>query len=223
MRLLLIEDDEKVAHFVVKGLQESNYEVVHAANGEEGYEQANSVVFDLLIVDLMLPGKGGLQIIEELRAANVHTPVLVLSALGTVDDRVRGLSRGADDYLVKPFAFSELLARVQALLRRASTPVEANVLAVADLELDLLTREARRAGVQIALQTKEFELLEYLMRNAGRVVSKSMIIENVWNYNFDPGTNIVEARISRLRDKVDKPFTLKLINNIRGAGYVLKE
>jgi len=222
MRLLLIEDDQKVANFVVSGLAEAGYDVVHEDRGDSGFEQALAQPFDLLIVDLMLPGKNGLQVIEELRAGKVRTPMLVLSALGTVEDRVRGLRGGADDYLVKPFAFSELVARVQAPLRRSPAKSDTNLLVVGDLELDLLKREARREGHPITLQTKEFELLEYLMRNAGMVVSKSMIMGNVWNYNFDPGTNIVEARMSCLRDKIDKPFATKMISNIRGAGYVLK-
>jgi len=222
MRILLIEDDKKVADFVIKGLREAGYAVDHADNGEDGFEDGRDGVFDLIIADLMLPGRDGFSLIEGLRRCGVSAPILALSALDSVDDRVRGLRKGADDYLTKPFAFAELLARVQALLRRASGAREPTALRVADLELDLLSREARRGDQVIPLQTKEFELLEYLMRNAGMVVSKTMIIEHVWNYHFDPGTNIVEARMSRLRDKVDKPFERKLIHTIRGAGYALK-
>lgn len=221
MRLLLIEDDAKVAGFVSKGLHEAGYSVDHADNGIDGLDYGRNPYYDLLIVDIMLPGRDGLSLIEALRKERINTPILVLSAKHSVDDRIMGLHKGGDDYLTKPFAFSELLARVRALLRRAGGG-EATCLEAGDLTLDLLAREARRRERVIPLQTKEFELLEYLMRNAGMVVSKTMIIEHVWNYNFDPATNIVEARISRLREKIDKPFDQKLIHTLRGAGYVLK-
>jgi two-component system OmpR family response regulator len=222
VRILLIEDDRTVAEFVQKGLQEAGYSVDHVDNGKDGAIYGSNPYYDLIVADLMLPGMDGFQIIKFLRSQKIQTPILVLSALDTVDDRVRGLRGGADDYLVKPFAFSELLARIQAMLRRVSGSAETTRLTVGDLSLDLLSREAERAGLAIVLQTKEFELLEYLMRNVGMVVSKTMIIEHVWNYNFDPLTNIVEARISRLREKIDKPYETKLIKTVRGAGYILK-
>lgn len=223
MRILLVEDDLKIASFIAKGLKSVGYAVDHAQDGEKGLSMALSEPYDAAIIDIMLPKLDGLSIVEEMRKAKVRTPVIILSAKGSVDDRVRGLQRGSDDYLTKPFAFSELLARVQALIRRASGLSEPTRLTVGDLTLDLLSREVTRGGKKIDLQPIEFSLLEYLMRCAGRVVSKTMIMEHVWNYNFDPQTNVVEARICRLRDKIDRDFEKKLIHTIRGVGYVLKE
>src|SRR5512139_911362 len=223
MRILLIEDDQKIASFVIKGLKAAGYAVDRASDGEEGLHLALTEPYDAAIVDIMLPGLDGLTVIERMRKGRVNTPVIILSAKGSVDDRVKGLQRGGDDYLTKPFAFSELLARVQALLRRASRASEPTRLTVGDLSIDLLTREVVRGGKRIELQPLEFSLLEYLMRNPGRVVSKTMIMEHVWDYNFDPQTNVVEVRISRLRDKIDRGFDRKLIHTIRGVGYVLKD
>ena len=223
MRILLIEDDQKIASFVVKGLKAAGYAVDRASDGEEGLHLALTEPYDAAIVDIMLPGLDGLTVIERMRKERVNTPVIILSAKGSVDDRVKGLQRGGDDYLTKPFAFSELLARVQALVRRASRASEPTRLTVGDLSIDLLTREVVREGKSIELQPLEFSLLEYLMRNPGRVVSKTMIMEHVWDYNFDPQTNVVEVRISRLRDKIDRGFDRKLIHTVRGVGYVLKE
>lgn len=223
MRVLLVEDDIKIASFIVRGLQAVGYAVDHAKDGEEGLGLALSEPYDAAIVDIMLPKRDGLSLIEEVRKNKVHTPVIILSAKGSVDDRVRGLQKGGDDYLTKPFAFSELLARVQALIRRSSGTSEPTTLTAGDLTLNLLTREVRRRGRQIDLQPMEFSLLEYLLRNTDRVVSKTMIMEHVWDYNFDPQTNVVEARICRLRDKVDREFDKKLIHTIRGVGYVLKD
>ena len=223
MRILLIEDDQKIASFVVKGLKAAGYAVDRASDGEEGLHLALTEPYDAAIVDIMLPGLDGLTVIERMRKERVNTPVIILSAKGSVDDRVKGLQRGGDDYLTKPFAFSELLARVQALVRRASRASEPTRLTVGDLSVDLLTREVVRGGKSIELQPLEFSLLEYLMRNPGRVVSKTMIMEHVWDYNFDPQTNVVEVRISRLRDKIDRGFDRKLIHTVRGVGYVLKE
>lgn len=223
MRLLLIEDDLKIASFVLRGLKEAGFVVEHATNGETGLHLAVTGSYDTAIIDVMLPGRDGLSIIEELRRRRITLPVIVLSAKRSVDDRVRGLQSGSDDYLTKPFVFSELLARVQALIRRASGTPEPTTLGQEDLALNLATREVTRAGKKIDLQPREFALLEYLLRNAGKVVSKTMIMEHVWDYNFDPQTNVVEARICRLRDKVDKDSTVKLIHTIRGAGYVLRK
>ena len=223
MRILLVEDDLKIASFVLKGLKESGFAVDHAPDGEEGLYLALNEPYDAAIIDIMLPKLDGLSLIEELRRQKVNTPVIILSAKRSVDDRVDGLQKGGDDYLTKPFAFSELLARVQALIRRSTGASEPTGLAVGDLSMNLLTREVIRGGKKIDLQPSEFALLEYLMRNAGKVVSKTMIMEHVWDYNFDPQTNVVEARICRLREKIDKDFGVKLIQTIRGAGYVLKE
>jgi two-component system OmpR family response regulator len=223
MRILLIEDDQKIASFIVKGLKAAGYAVDHASDGEEGLHLVLNEPYDVAIVDIMLPKLDGLKVIERMRKEKVNTPVIILSAKGSVDDRVRGLQKGGDDYLTKPFAFSELLARVQALLRRASSASEPTRLAMGDLSIDLLTREVVRGGEKIELQPLEFSLLEYLMRHSGRVISKTMIMEHVWDYNFDPQTNVVEVRISRLRDKIDRGFDRKLIHTVRGVGYVLKE
>ncbi len=223
MRLLLVEDDVKIASFVVKGLSAAGFAVDHATDGEQGLDLGLSEPYDVIIVDLMLPKRDGLSLIERLRREKIKTPVIILSAKDSVDDRVKGLEIGSDDYLTKPFAFSELLARVQALMRRASGTIESTRLTVGDLSLDLVTREVARSGQRIELQPLEYALLAYLMRNAGKVVSKTMIMEHVWHYNFDPQTNVVEARICRLRDKIDKGFDPKLLHTVRGVGYVLRK
>jgi two-component system OmpR family response regulator len=221
MRLLVVEDDPHIAAFVQKGLREAGYAVDHAADGEEGFRLALNEPYDAAVVDLMLPRRDGLSVIEGWRQRGVATPVLILSAKRSVDDRVRGLQGGGDDYLTKPFAFAELLARVQALVRRATRAADPATLAVGDLTLDLLSRKVSRAGAAIELRPREFALLEYLMRNAGKVVSKTMILSHVWEYNFDPQTNIVDVLVSRLRDKIDRPFERKLLQTVRGVGYVL--
>jgi two-component system, OmpR family, response regulator len=212
-----------IASFVIKGLKEAGYIADHATNGEDGLHLALIEAYDAAIIDVMLPKLDGLSLISEIRTQGKNTPVIILSAKRSVEDRVKGLQTGSDDYLTKPFSFSELLARLQALIRRANGVSEATRLTLADLAMDLLAREVKRSGRKIDLQPREFSLLEYLMRNAGRVVSKTMIMEHVWDYNFDPQTNIVEARMSKLRDKVDKNYEKKLILTIRGAGYILKE
>ncbi len=222
MRLLLIEDDTKIALFIEKGLKAAGFAVDCASTGPDGLHLALSEPYDAAIIDLMLPGLDGLTVIRRIRQAKVNTPVIILSAKASIDDRVRGLQAGGDDYLTKPFSFSELLARIQALLRRANGTAEPTRLQVGDLAMDLITREVVRQDHQIDLQPREFALLEYLMRNAGRVVSKTMIMEHVWDYHFDPMTNVVEARISRLRNKIDRPFTPKRIHTIRGVGYVIR-
>ncbi|MGD9974701.1 MAG: response regulator transcription factor [Desulfatirhabdiaceae bacterium] len=223
MKILLVEDDKKIAEFILKGLKYAGYAVDHASDGEEGLDLALAEPYDAAIVDIMLPKRDGLSLVRRLREQKVNIPVLILSAKGSVDDRVRGLETGADDYLPKPFAFSELLARVQALIRRAGGITDPTRLTMGDLSINLLTREVVREGKSVGLQPLEFSLLEYLMRHAGRIVSKTMIMEHVWDYHFDPQTNVVEARISRLRDKIDKGFEKKLIHTVRGVGYVLKE
>lgn len=223
MRILLIEDDRKIASFVTKGLREAGFVVQHEMDGESGLHRASTESFDAAVIDIMLPGRDGLSVIEELRRRRTVLPVIVLSARRSVDDRVRGLQSGSDDYLTKPFAFSELLARIQALIRRSSGSPDPVSLKYEDLTLNLLTREVARGERNIDLQPREFVLLEYFMRNAGKVVSKTMIMEHVWDYNFDPQTNVVEARVCHLREKVDKEFTVKLIHTIRGAGYVLRK
>lgn len=223
MRILVVEDDVKIASFIIKGLKAAGYAVDHALDGETGLDRALTEPYDTAIIDIMLPKRDGLSLIETMRKEKVRTPVIILSARGSIDDRVKGLQIGSDDYLTKPFAFSELLARVQALIRRASGVSEPTRLSVGDLSINLLTREVSRGEKKIDLQPIEFSLLEYLMRSAGRVVSKTMIMEHVWNYNFDPRTNVVEARICRLRDKIDRDFERKLIHTLRGVGYVLKE
>jgi two-component system OmpR family response regulator len=223
MRTLLVEDDGKIASFIIKGLRAEGFAVDHALNGQDGLHLALTEPYDAAIIDIMLPKMNGLKLIENMRREKINTPVIVLSAKGEVDDRVKGLQIGADDYLTKPFAFSELLARLQALIRRSSDISEPTKLAVADLTMNLITREVVRAGEKIDLQPLEFSLLEYLLRNAGRVVSKTMIMEHVWDYYFDPQTNVVESRIYKLREKIDKGFAFRLIHTVRGAGYVLKE
>ena len=222
MRILLVEDDSKIASFILKGLRAAGFAVDHAPDGEHGLDLALTEPYDAAVVDVMLPKLGGLELIQTMRAEKVKTPVIVLSAKGAVEDRVKGLQTGADDYLAKPFAFSELLARLQALIRRSTDAVEPTRLAFADLSMDLITREVLRGETEIELQPLEFALLEYLLRNAGRVVSKTMIMEHVWDYHFDPQTNVVESRIYKLREKVDKAFTVKLIHTVRGVGYVVK-
>lgn len=222
MRILLVEDDKKIAFFIKNGLQESGFAVDHCTDGEDGLHMALTEPYDAAIIDIMLPKVDGLTIITHIREASVNTPVLILSAKRSVNDRIAGLKTGGDDYLVKPFAFSELLARIQALLRRANRAVKPTNLVVADLTLDVFTRKVYRAGAEIDLQPLEFKLLDYLMRNTGRIVSKTMIMEHVWDYNFNPRTNVVEARICYLREKIDKGFNRKLIHTIRGVGYVLK-
>ena len=224
MRLLLVEDDAKTASFILKGLRESGYAVDHVSDGQSGLHMALGEPYDTAIIDVMLPKLDGLTLIAELRRKNQNLPVIILSARGTTRDRVKGLETGSDDYLTKPFAFSELLARVQALLRRASGVSEPTSLTVGELSINLLTRQAIRGNNKIDLQPREFALLEYLMRNTGRVVSKTMIMEHVWDYNFDPHTNVVEACMCRLRDKIDKGFgAAKLIHTIRGVGYVIRQ
>jgi len=222
MRILLVEDDLKIASFIVKGLKAAGFAVDHATDGEDGLHMAMTEPYDTAIIDIMLPKLDGLALIERIRKERINTPVIILSARASIDDRVKGFERGCDDYLTKPFSFSELLARVQALIRRASGASEPTRLEVGDISMNLLTRDVVRGGKRIELQPLEFSLLEYLMRNAEKVVSKTMIMEHVWDYNFDPQTNVVEARISRLRDKIDKEFPTKLIHTVRGVGYVLK-
>jgi two-component system OmpR family response regulator len=223
MRLLLIEDDLQAAEYLVKGLRESGYTVDHSPDGRDGLEKSSRGQYDVIIADRQLPYLDGLAIITALRERNDRTPVLILSALGTVDDRVHGLKAGGDDYLTKPFAFAELLARIEALHRRGAAASETTRLKIADLELDLLTRRVTRGGRNIDLTTKEFQLLEYLMRHAGQTVTRTMLLEGVWNLHFDPQTNITDVHMSRLRNAIDKGFPRPLIHTVRGAGYVLKE
>ncbi len=222
MRILLVEDDRQMADYLHKALAEAGAVVDQTSDGREGLLLAASGDYDVLILDRMLPGLDGLGIVRTLRASGNQTPVLFLSALGDVDDRVEGLRAGGDDYLIKPFAFSELQARVEALLRRGSAEAPETRLRVADLEMDLLKREVSRAGVQIQLQPREFRLLECLMRHAGQVVTRTMLLEQVWDYHFDPQTNVIDVHISRLRGKIDKDFALPLLNTVRGAGYMLR-
>lgn len=222
MRVLLVEDDPKIASFIVKGFKAAGFAVDHAEDGETGLDLALTEPYDAAVVDVMLPRIDGLALIERMRRDRVDTPVIVLSARGAIEDRVKGLQIGGDDYLTKPFAFSELLARVQALIRRATGASEPTRLTAGDISMNLITREVFRAGRSVELQPLEFSLLEYLMRNAGRVVSKTMIMEHVWDYHFDPQTNVVESRIYRLRDKIDRGFEKKMIHTVRGVGYVLK-
>ncbi len=223
MRILLIEDDQVIADFIKKGMKEAGFSIDHCSDGMTGLEHAISGDYDAAIIDLMLPKLDGLSLIDRVRKKKVHLPIIILSAKRTVDDRISGLRHGGDDYLTKPFSFSELLARVEALLRRSNNVVEPTSLTIHNLSLDLLARTASREGRKIDLQPKEFALLEYLIRNAEHVVSKTMIMERVWDYNFDPGTNVVEARISKLREKVDKDFDVPLIHTVRGLGYVLRK
>jgi two-component system OmpR family response regulator len=223
MRLLLVEDDTKIASFIIKGFKAEGFAVDHAGDGENGLHLALTEPYDAAIIDIMLPKLDGLTLIGQMRREKIKTPVIVLSARGEVDDRVKGLQTGGDDYLTKPFAFSELLARVQALIRRSTHVSEPTKLVAGEISMNLITREVVRAGQKIDLQPLEFSLLEYLMRNAGRVVSKTMIMEHVWDYYFDPQTNVVESRIYKLREKIDKGFSTRMIHTVRGVGYVLKE
>lgn len=224
MRVLIIEDDADVAAYIVKALTEAGHNPSHADNGKDGLVMATADDFDVLVVDRMLPSPDGLAIIRTLRASDDHTPALILSALAEVDDRVKGLKAGGDDYLTKPFAAAELLARLEALTRRAANTGAAaeTALQVGDLEMDLLARVVRRAGVEMELQPREFRLLECLMRNAGNVVTRTMLLEEVWDYHFDPQTNVIDVHISRLRQKIDRDFSQPLIHTVRGAGYVLR-
>jgi len=222
MRVLIVEDDETIASFVVKGLREAGFAADHAPDGRKGLELALAQPYDAAVVDLMLPGLDGLGLIRSLRERGIRTPVLILSARRSVDDRVKGLETGGDDYLTKPFAFAELLARVQALIRRSTGTVEPTRLVVGTLELDLLSRQCRRDGRAIELRPREFALLEYLMRHVGRVVSKTMVMAHVYDYRFDPRTNVVDVLVHRLREKVDRDFEPKMIHTVRGMGYVLK-
>ena len=221
MHVLIIEDDAKTAEFVAGAFGQSGYVCTICSDGISGYDAALAGDYDAAVVDVMLPGKDGLSIIRSLRAAGKDLPVIVLSAKGEVDARIRGLEAGADDYLAKPFSVAELLARVQALMRRASRQAESTVIKVEDLELDLVSRKATRAGERISLQPLEYQLLEYLMRNRGRVVSRNTILQRVWDYDFDPHTNVVDARVCRLREKIDRHSARKLISTVRGVGYVL--
>jgi two-component system OmpR family response regulator len=223
MRLLLIEDDLQAAEYLVKGLRESGYSVEHSPDGRDGLDRSSRGQYDVIVADRQLPYVDGLAIITALRERSDRTPVLILSALGTVDDRVHGLKAGGDDYLTKPFAFAELLARIEALNRRGAAASETTRLKIADLELDLLGRRVTRAGRNIELTTKEFQLLEYLVRHAGQTVTRTMLLEGVWNLHFDPQTNITDVHMSRLRNAIDKGFPKPLIHTVRGAGYVLKE
>ncbi len=221
MKILVIEDDEQTLHYLCKGLRESGHVVDSAASGEDGLHQALEGSYDACIIDRMLPGVDGLSIIRSMRAASKSTPVLILSALGEVDDRVNGLRAGGDDYLVKPFAFAELNARIEALTRRRESELPSTVLEVADLKMDLLKRHVSRSNQTIRLQPREFKLLEFLMRHENQVVTRTMLLEGVWEYHFDPQTNVIDVHISRLRAKVDKDFEIPLIHTIRGAGYCL--
>ena len=222
MRALLVEDDDTIAGFVERGLREAGFAVDRCADGQSGLDAALGQPYDVAVVDVMLPKRDGLSLIDELRKRRIDTPVLILSARRSVDDRVKGLQAGGDDYLTKPFAFAELLARVQALVRRASRAPEPTTLKADDLVLDLLSRRVTRGDVTIDLRPREFSLLEYLMRNTGKVISKTMILSHVWDYSFDPQTNIVDVLVSRLREKIDRPFEKKLLHTVRGVGYVIR-
>ncbi|MCF4097961.1 response regulator transcription factor [Maritalea mediterranea] len=223
MKVLLIEDDRDAANYLIQALDEVGHVAHHAADGETGYAMASSMDYDVMIVDRMLPRRDGLSIIESLRAENNTTPALILSALGAVDDRVQGLRSGGDDYLTKPYAFSELLARIEVLARRASPAEAASTYQVGDLMLDRLSRQVERDGEQVNLQPREFRLLEYLMKHAGQVVTRTMLLENVWDYHFDPQTNVIDVHMSRLRTKIDKGKSKQLLHTIRGAGYMIRE
>jgi two-component system OmpR family response regulator len=223
VRLLVVEDDRKIASFVVNGLKQNGFAVDHASNGDDAYALASATPYDAAIVDVMIPRMDGIALVESLRREGVKVPVIFLSAKGSVEDRVRGLQSGGDDYLTKPFSFTELLARVQALIRRCTEAgAESTRIVVGDLQMDLLTRQVTRRGKRIELQPREFSLLEYLMRNAGKVVTKTMILEHIFDYSFDPQTNVVDVLVHRLRGKVDKEFSDKLIHTYRGMGYSLK-
>jgi len=223
MKILLIEDDPDTAGYVANGLRENSHLVEHAANGRDGLFLASGGGHDMMVIDRMLPGLDGLAIVKTIRVAGLKAPVLMLTNLGGINDRVEGLEAGADDYLVKPFAFAELLARINALARRPPIAPAVPVLKVADLELDRLKRTVTRGGKQIELQPQEFKLLEYLMRNAEQLVTRTMLLENVWDFHFDPRTSVVETHISRLRAKVDRDFGVELIHTLRGSGYCIRE
>jgi two-component system OmpR family response regulator len=223
MRLLIIEDDRESADYLVKAFREAGHVADHAADGEDGLAMAQSHDFDVLIVDRMLPKRDGLSLIGALREGGDRTPVLILSALGQVDDRVKGLRAGGDDYLPKPYSFAELLARVEVLSRRSGGPAEETGYRVGDLELDRLSRVVKRGKDELTLQPREFRLLEYLMKHAGQVVTRTMLLENVWDYHFDPQTNVIDVHISRLRSKIDKGFDKPLLHTIRGAGYMVRD
>ena len=223
MKILVIEDDREAASYLIQALDECGHLGHHASDGETGYAMASGMEYDVLIIDRMLPRRDGLSIIESLRAEGDQTPVLILSALGEVDDRVTGLRAGGDDYLVKPYAFSELLARIEVMARRSAPSEAATSYQVGDLVLDRLARKVERAGETIVLQPREFRLLEYLMKNAGRVVTRTMLLENVWDYHFDPQTNVIDVHMSRLRGKVDKGHERQLLQTVRGAGYVIRD
>lgn len=224
-KILVVEDDQATAEFITKGLSEAGYTVDHAADGRDGLFHATGGQYSAIILDRMLPGMDGLSVLSALRAGGVSTPVLILSALATVDERVKGLRAGSDDYLAKPFGFAELLARLEALGRRNSAPAEAVVtkLSCSDLEMDLLARRVVRAGRTVALQPREFRLLEYLLRHKEQVVTRTMLLEGVWDYHFDPGTNVIDVHVSRLRKKVDEGFGRPLLHTVRSAGYKLAE
>ena len=222
MNILLIEDDAKTADFIARGFTQSGFSVTAVDNGIAGLEKLQAENFDIAVVDVMLPGLDGISVVRQARQGGCLTPVIFLSAKGSVEDKISGLQAGGDDYLSKPFSFSELQARILAMLRRAQTLVQPTQLTVADLTIDLLTRKVSRAGKRIELQPQEYSLLEYLMKNTGKIVSRTMILEHVWEYNFDPQTNIVETRLCRLREKIDKEFERKLIRTVRGFGYVLE-
>jgi two-component system OmpR family response regulator len=223
MRILVVEDDKDVGAFIVKGLKEAGHVVEHAATGRDGLFLAASETFDAIVLDRMLPGGvDGLRLLETLRSQGNSTPVMFLSALAQVDERVKGLKAGGDDYMTKPFSFAELLARVEALTRRGRGDGPATKLVVADLEMDLLSRSVKRAGKKVDLQPREFRLLEFLMRHAGQVVTRTMLLEGVWDYHFDPQTNVIDVHVSRLRQKVDKPYPIPLIHTVRNAGYMLR-
>ncbi len=223
MRVLVVEDDAKAAGYLANALKESGHNAELAADGQTGFELARSGRYDVLIVDRMLPGRDGLSLIEDLRREGIRTPVLILSALGAVDDRVKGLRSGGDDYLAKPYAFSELLARVEALARRSAPEKASTRLTVGDLVLDRLAHQVTRAGEPIVLQPREYRLLEYLIMNAGQVVTRTMLLEHVWDYHFDPQTNVIDVHISRLRAKIDKNFERPLLHTVRGAGYMIRD
>jgi heavy metal response regulator len=223
MRILIVEDERKVSQFLKKGFQAESVSVDVAIDGEQGLSLARKGTYDAIILDVMLPKKDGIELLKELRQSKVATPVLILSARNELDDRIQGLNLGADDYLPKPFSFSEVLARVRAIIRRKSTDVQSSLLSIADLRVDLLTRAVVRSEKEISLTTKEFELLEYLLRNKGRVLSRAILTERIWDMNFDSETNVVDVLINRLRKKIDDDFSPKLIHTVRGVGYVLKE
>ena len=223
MRILVVEDDKQTLQFIAKGLQQEGFAVDQTSDGEAGLHFALTEPYDAAIVDIMMPKLDGLSLIDKIRQNRVFTPVIVLSAKSSVDDRIQGLQAGGDDYLVKPFAFSELVARLQALIRRSTREEGPTTITIGDLEMDLIKHKVFRNGSLIDLQPKEFSLLEYLMRNTGRVVSKTMLMEHVWDYNFDPRTTVVEARVCRLRDKIDRPFQKDLIHTVRGVGYILED